>query len=98
MSSEANKHLWYPVSLKRCFQFVGTGWILALLSPFVGATRRVAPTSGQPSSFAKAVDGRQPLAWRAVSAGQGLSLPFPIKPLLTRITLTLVFCLLGISL
>ena len=98
MSSEASKHLWYAASLKSRFKFAGAGWILALLSPFVGATRRVAPTSGQPSSFAKAVDGRQPLAWRAVSAGQGVSLPFPIKPLLTRITLTLVFCLLGMSL
>ena len=87
MSSEANKHLWYPVSLKRCFQFVGTGFVPILLLPFVGATRRVAPTSGQPPSFAKATENRQ-----------GLSLSFHTKPLLTRITLTLVFCQLGISL
>ena len=87
MSSEANKHLWYPVSLKRCFQFVGTGFVPILLLPFVGATRRVAPTSGQPPSFAKATENRQ-----------GLSLSFHTKPLLTRITLTLVFCLLGMSL
>ena len=50
MSSEASKHLLYPVSLKRCFQFVGTGFVPILLLPFVGATRRVAPTSGQPLS------------------------------------------------
>ena len=50
MSSEASKHLWYAASLKSRFKFAGAGWTLALLSPFVGATRRVAPTSGQPLS------------------------------------------------
>src|SRR3989338_6811380 len=84
MSSEASKHLWYAASLKSRFKFAGAGWILALLSPFVGATRRVAPTSGQP------------LKPKSVKKVPGTF--FVPGTFLTRVGLTLVFCLLGISL
>src|SRR3989338_11628397 len=84
MSSEASKHFWHSASLKSRFKFAGAGWTLALLSSFVGATRRVAPTSGQP------------LNPESVKRVPGTF--FVPGTFLTRVGLTLVFCLLGISL